>query len=146
MDQHHAAFEKCPASWIEMQDIEAISFEKATWIPLLVEKNVIAHGQHGHVGHRKEYRDFDSIIVPADVQHEFKRTDWQSVSRKMADHAWANEKGFWPPGIFMEDPRVLYPVLQQSFDSGEPTEWHLLQELGLTRLCLEPALITSMAI
>src|SRR5438552_319392 len=71
MDQHRAVFEKCPAPWIEMQDIEAISFEKATWIPLLVEKNVIAHGQHGQVGHRKEYRDFDSIIVPADVQHEF---------------------------------------------------------------------------
>jgi hypothetical protein len=131
VNQHHPAFEKCPLSWIEMKDTEALSFEKATWIPLLVQRNDLEHGRRGYTGHRNEYCNFDSIIVPADLQNQFRKTDWHSVSRKNSDHAWANDEGFWPPGNFMQEPKILYPVLQQSFDTGEPIQWHLLQELEI---------------
>ena len=38
MANQEPAFEKCPQAWIEERDIEGLSFEKATWIPLFVEK------------------------------------------------------------------------------------------------------------
>jgi hypothetical protein len=81
------------------------------------------------VGYRKAYQDIDSIIVPLDLQAEFAKVDWQSVTRNSSDSAWANEKIFLPPGCYLEDPRVLYPVIQRSFETDEPTQWDLLQEL-----------------
>ena len=36
---------------------------------------------------------------------------------------------FLPPGCHHDDPRVLHPVIQRSFETGEPTQWDLLQEL-----------------
>jgi len=76
-----SASEKCPQTWIEQRDIEELSFEKATWIPLVLEKVDLSHGRFGIVGHRKAYRDIDSLIVPLDLQAEFTDVDWQSVSR-----------------------------------------------------------------
>lgn len=127
--QQQQAFDKCPREWIEARDIERLSFEKATWIPLLVQEVQIQHGRPGTVGHRKAYQDYDSIIVPLELEREFKDVDWQSVSRHNPDSAWANDKGFYPPGSYFDDPRILHPVIQRSFETGEPTQWDLLQEL-----------------
>lgn len=49
------SFEKCPQTWIEERDIEQVSFEKATWIPLVAEKVALLHGRHGTLGRRKAY-------------------------------------------------------------------------------------------
>lgn len=129
MAKQEPAFEKCPQAWIEERDVEDLSFEKATWIPLVVEKVELLHARYGTLGHRKAYRDIDSIIVPLDLQAEFTDVDWQSVSRNWPDSAWADDKRFVPPGCHGEDPRVLYPVIQRSFETGEPEQWDLLQEL-----------------
>ncbi len=51
--------------------MEELSFEKATWIPLVVEKVDLSQGRFGIVGHRKAYRDIDSLIVPLELQAEF---------------------------------------------------------------------------
>jgi len=122
-------FEKCPQQWVEAHDFEAFSIETATWIPLLVQAVRIEHGRPGTVGHRKAYEDYDSIIVPLALQKEFGGVDWQSVSRHNPDVAWANDKGFYPPGSYYDDPRVLHPVIQRSFETGELSQWDLLQEL-----------------
>jgi hypothetical protein len=129
MTDNSPAFEKCPQAWIEERDMEELSFDKATWIPLVVEKLDVSHGRSGTVGHRRAYRDIDSIIVPLDLQSEFKEVDWQSISRNWPDSAWADDKRFVPPGCHGEDPRILYPVIQRSFETGEPEQWDLLQEL-----------------
>ena len=129
MANQDSASEKCPQTWIEQRDIEELSFEKATWIPLVLEKVDLSHGRFGIVGHRKAYRDIDSLIVPLDLQAEFTDVDWQSVSRNWPDSAWADDKRFLPPGCHGEDSRVLYPVIQRSFETGEPEQWDLLQEL-----------------
>jgi len=123
------AFEKCPQAWIEERDIEGRSFEKTTWIPLVAEEVELLRGRYGTLGHRKACRYIDSVIVPLDLQAEFKEVDWQSVSRNWPDFAWADDKRFVPPGCHGEDPRVLYPVIQRSFATGEPKQWDLLQEL-----------------
>ena len=107
MANQDSASEKCPQTWIEQRDIEELSFEKATWIPLVVEKVDLSHGRFGIVGHRKAYRDIESLIVPLDLQAEFTDVDWQSVSRNWPDSAWADDKRFLPPGCHGEDSRVL---------------------------------------
>jgi hypothetical protein len=81
------------------------------------------------VGYRKAYRDIDAIIVPLDLQDQFANVDWQSVSRNWPDSAWADDKTFLPPGCHCDNPRVFHPVIQRWFETGEPTQWELLQEL-----------------
>src|SRR5262249_34868687 len=122
-------YDRFPLEWIEARDFEAFSFDRATWIPLVLEKNDVLHGRFGMPGYRKGYRDFDSIIVPLDLKGEFESIDWQSVSRKNSDSAWADDESFYPPGNYSQNPRILYPVIQRSFATGDPKQWDLLQEL-----------------
>lgn len=129
MSHEKAASAKFPLEWIEAQDVEKISFEKATWIPLSVSKTDLESGKSGHVGYRRQYRSFESIIVPLPLKDQFKDVDWQSLGLRNPDGAWADEESFHPPGSYGGDPRVLYPVIQRSFETGEPTQWDLLQEL-----------------
>ena len=124
-----AIFSTFPLQWIECTDIERLSFDRATWIPILLEKDDVAHGEFGSPGYRKGYRDFDSIIVPLASKEKFEMIDWQSVSRHNSDTAWADDNGFYPPGSYSGDPGVLYPVVQRSFDTNDPRQWDLLQEL-----------------
>lgn len=129
MSDEKAAFAKCPSDWIEAQDFEKLSFEKATWIPLAVSKTDLERGRPGHIGYRRQYRSLQSIIVPLELKDQFKDVDWQSIGPRHSDGAWADEKSFHPPGTYGGDPRVLYPVIQRYFETGEPTQWDLLQEL-----------------
>jgi hypothetical protein len=120
---------KVPREWIEARDIENLSFEKATWIPLVISKTDFEKGRSGHVGYRRVYRSFESIIVPLGLRDQFEKVDWQSVMHHGSDGAWADENEFHPPGSYDGDSRVLYPVLQRSFETGEPIQWDMLQEL-----------------
>ena len=129
MSEHSEIFEKCPQTWIEMQDIEALSFEQSTWIPLAAEKVFILHGKIGTSGFRKCYRNIESLIVPLALKDEFKKVDWQSTVRHGADSAWADSDRFVPPACYREDERVRYPVIQRWFETGEPTQWDIFQEI-----------------
>ena len=122
-------FEKCPQTWVEMRDIEGLSFERTTWIPLAAQKEFILHGKFGTTGFRKCYRNIESLIVPLELRDAFKKTDWQSMMKNGPDSAWADSERFFPPGCFNEDERVRYPVMQRWFDSGGPTQWEIFQEL-----------------
>jgi hypothetical protein len=128
--------DKFPVEWVEARDFERLSFERATWIPLVLEKDDILHGRFGTPGYRKAYRDIDSIIVPLDLKPEFDGVDWQLVSRHNSDQAWANDESFHPPGCYNGNPKILYPVIQRTYATGDPMRWDLLQELevGMTLL------------
>ncbi len=65
-------FEKCPLIWIEQRDIESLSFERVTWIPLIQSEVILEHGESGTIGFRREYRNFESIVVPTEFNAEFK--------------------------------------------------------------------------
>jgi hypothetical protein len=118
-----------PLDWIEQADIERLAFERATWIPILVERHDVKRGRFGTPGYRAGYRDFDSIIVPLAAKEKFASVDWQSVSRNNSDTAWADDNGFYPPGSYNGDANTPYPVIQRSFDTDDPSQWDLLQEL-----------------
>jgi len=129
VDRQKIIQDKFPVEWIEARDFEELFFDRATWIPLVLESTDLRHGRFGTVGFREGYRDFDSVIVPLDLQQDFQKIDWQSVSRHNSDGAWVDDDGFYPPGSYGANPRVLYPVIQRSFATGDPREWNLLQEL-----------------
>jgi hypothetical protein len=122
-------FDKLPSEWIEARDVEHLSFDHSTWIPLVVQKTDVLRGKFGTPGYRKGYQDFDSIVVPLVLKASLEKIDWQSVSRHNSDNAWADEENFVPPGSYGGDPKILYPVIQQRFATGDPTRWDLLQEL-----------------
>ena len=115
--------------WIEERDVESVSYEKATWIPLAIERTELLRGRSGHSGYRREYCDVACLIVPLDLRPEFDQVDWQSVNRTSGHSAWATETVFIPPGCYGEDPRVRYPVIEQTFETDQKSEWSLLQEL-----------------
>ncbi len=98
MNEQDEIYGNFPLKWIECTDIERLSFDRATWIPLVIEKHDIRRGRHGMPGYRKGYRDFDSIIVPLSCKEKFASIDWQSVSRNNSDRAWADDGGFYAPG------------------------------------------------
>jgi hypothetical protein len=121
-------FDKSPLKWIEERDLEELSFAKATWVPLTGCKVDVLHGKFGLVGYRKGYRDFESIIVPLELRQKYLAVDWQSIARRGPDSAWVDRDRFVPPGSF-EGTCVLYSVIKRSFETGEPEQWDLLQEL-----------------
>jgi hypothetical protein len=132
MRRNHSDFEKAPVSWAEAHDIETLSFEKATWIPLYIAKTDILRGQFGRIGDREAAHFYDSIVVPLELREKFEAVDWQSVNRNWPDSAWVDEEGeFHPPGCYNGDPRIRYAVIQQWFETGEPAQWDLLQELSV---------------
>jgi hypothetical protein len=131
MDYQQKAFDKSPQEWIEEQDIEKLSFEKATWIPLAVSKTELEHGKSGCAGHRRAYRNVESLIIPLNLRKKYEQLEWQSVMHQGTVGAWADKKAFHPAGTYDEKGRVLYPVIQRVFETGELPHWDLLQELEL---------------
>jgi hypothetical protein len=63
------------------------------------------------------------------LKDKLKKIDWQSVTRHWPDSAWADSERFIPPGCHNEDERLRYPVIQRWFETGEPTQWDIFQEL-----------------
>jgi len=129
MASENPAFEKLPLKWIEAKDIEGWKFDSATWIPLLASVYDLDHGEHGKAGFRHSYRSIDTLIVPLELEKEFENVDWQSVVRRGEDAAWADADGFYPPGCYNQNPRILHPVITEWFDTDEESCWELLQEL-----------------
>lgn len=132
MNPPRTALEPTPLAWIEASDLESIAFDKSTWIPLRANQKEFEIGKSGFAGHREYYRSIETLIVPLAQREEFKDRDWQSVARSGGtDGTWADEKMFYPPGCYDQDPRFLYPVIMRSFESGERDEWVLQHEIEI---------------
>ena len=129
MDHQQQALAMLPLEWIEARDIEKLSFEKATWIPLAASKTEFEVGRSGFAGHRRAYRSVESLIIPLKLRKQHEKLEWQSVMHQATVGAWADKKGFHPAGTYDEKGRVLYPVIQRTFETGELPQWDLLQEL-----------------
>lgn len=132
MNNEQGILVKVPLEWIEARDFENLSFEKATWIPLAVSKIDLEMGKSGYIGHRRACQNYVAIIVPLELQDKFKNIEWQSITLGCSEGAGTDEDGFYPPGSYGTDARVLCPVIQRSFETGEPTQWDLLQELEVS--------------
>src|SRR5687768_13577604 len=111
--------------WLELADIENRKMAKRTWIPLMVSA-AESRGNYQDPGYRKQFTSIEALIVPLAKRDQFSDADWQSIQRHNSHGAWAEESRFIAPHDYTdndETPIATYPVLRQSFDTGEPTIW-----------------------
>lgn len=127
--------------WLQLEDVEKRQLSRSTWIPLLQSKIHIAAKEFGELGYRKDGEFIDPVIIFTAHRDECGSLDWQGVNSSGPDRAWADENLFHSPGSFRgrnDEIIGFYPILRKGFDTGEPWEWHLSQEiefaLGLLRL------------
>ncbi|MDP3850694.1 MAG: hypothetical protein Q8Q59_09340 [Luteolibacter sp.] len=119
--------------WLELADVENRKMSKRTWVPLMVSDSE-STGRHQEPGFRKQVTSIESLIVPLAERDRFAEANWHSIQRNNP-RAWADEGRFIAPHEYTEDdetPIATYPVLRQSFDTGEQDIWHLLQEIELS--------------
>jgi hypothetical protein len=130
MDLHPVNLQK----WLELADVENRKMAKRTWVPLMVSDSE-STGRHKKPGFRKQFTSIESLIVPLAERDQFAEANWQSIQRNNPHWAWAEKGRFIAPHEYTEDdetPIATYPVLRQSFDTGEPDIWHLLQEIEIS--------------
>ena len=123
----------CLRDWLEMIDLETPKVEGSSWVPLHTCEDVLRTGDSGYLGFREEIEIIETLIVPLHRREELKDLDWEAISRNGSDRGWADQDGLVTPGLRDADADLRFPVLVQSHDTGEDTEWHLFQEL---QLCL----------
>ncbi|MFM2199245.1 MAG: hypothetical protein RLZZ505_2677 [Verrucomicrobiota bacterium] len=120
--------------WLELADVEKRKMAKRTWVPLMVSESE-STGRHQEPGFRKQFTSIEALIVPLAKRDDFAEANWESIQRNNPHWAWADEVRFVAPDEYTdhnETPIATYPVLRQSFDTGEPEIWHLLQEIEIS--------------
>lgn len=126
--------------WLKLGDVEKRNFRNRTWIPLLSSQRHISEREFGYAGYRKDAELIESVVIFLQHRQSCENLDWHGVRKTGTDRAWSDERTFHPPGAFYgsdDEPIGFYPVLRKGFDTEEPTEWYLAQEiefsLGLLR-------------
>jgi hypothetical protein len=116
--------------WIEASDLQKLSYEKATWIPLATSGMDFVNGKYGYPAYREAFRSIETLVVPLAERTDFDDSDWQSINRSGGtDGVWADDERLRPPGHFQDGSNAVYPVIHRHFDSGEMEVWVLLQEI-----------------
>lgn len=121
--------------WLELGDAENRKFAARTWIPLLVSKTHLEVKKFGEVGHRKDVQFIESVVIFERYRTEADILGWEALNKNGYDRAWAEGEIFHPPGAFYShtDEEIgFYPVLRKGFDTADPTEWLLAQEIELS--------------
>ncbi len=126
--------------WLQIEEVTKRGFQDRTWIPLISTQRHISEKEFGYAGYRKDCEFIESVVIYHQHRQICENLGWQRVNKTGEDRAWSDGKRFHPPGAFCDDDEEVvgfYPVLRQGFDTGEPIEWHLSQEiefsLGLLR-------------
>ncbi len=120
--------------WLELADVEKRKIASRTWIPLMICEPE-HKGEPEKPGYRKQFTSIESLIVPINKRDDFAGANWHSIHRNSSHRGWADEDRFIAPQEYTDSdemPIATYPVLTQSFDTGEPLAWHLLQEIELS--------------
>ncbi len=120
--------------WLELNDVERRRWGNRTWIPLRMSRVHLIEKAFGIEGYRKDAEQIKGVIVFQTHQEECSSLGWQDINSRGFDRASVDDETFHPPSAFYDANDVVigfYPVLYQGFDSGEPWEWHLAQELEL---------------
>ncbi|MBZ0220388.1 MAG: hypothetical protein K8I01_08160 [Candidatus Methylomirabilis sp.] len=126
-------------NWFLMTDIKKRSLIKASWTPLCAYDEHTINGEPGHIGYEREYFGSVGLIFPIDQAREAFLLQWDEVIPKWGHKPCVENGKYFPADVYSFCNGLLgtYPVLQQSFDSGEPCVWHLSQDiilgLGLLR-------------
>jgi hypothetical protein len=118
--------------WLKLKDVERRRFGNRTWIPLPTSRVHLLEKTYGFEGYRRDMERSDAVIVFKTHREECSSLGWQDINPRRYDRAWADDERFRPPGAYYGANNMaigFYPILRQGFDTGEPCEWHLSQEL-----------------
>ena len=126
-----------PLEWLELGDVEKRNFRNRTLIPLLSSQRHVSEKEFGTQDTEKDSEFVESVVIFHEHRPNCEKLDWHGVSKPGMDRAWTDEQNFHAPGAFNgagDEPIGFYPVLRKGFDTGEPTEWHLAQEIEFSQV------------
>lgn len=120
--------------WFEMRDLKRRSLTRASWIPLCAYDDSRKKGRFGYLGYELEYFAAVSILFPVADCEKALALGWADVSHNWGYKPYVDNDDYFSAGTFRSFTGELvgdYPVLRQSFDAGEPSIWHLTQDIIL---------------
>jgi hypothetical protein len=125
--------------WFEMADIRRRKLKSSVWIPLRATQELQENGRYGYIGYKKEFFGTGTLAVSIDQKDPVSKLGWMDIG---ISH---NHSGFYDNGKYIaadvyEDCngkfQGVHLVLDQHFNSSDPSEWHLNQDF-VTALSLK---------
>jgi hypothetical protein len=126
--------EKDYKKWIEMDDLKKREYNNKSWIPLCASQYLLQTGKYGYPGYEEEFFAAVSILFPIDDKEKALKCQWEDANPSHDNRPYADDEKYIVAGYFNGyDKNVTgeYLVLQQIFDTGETSEWHLAQDFVL---------------
>jgi hypothetical protein len=120
--------------WFEMTDLKRRSLTRASWIPLCAYDHSRKKERYGYLGYEDEYFGAVAILFPAEESERALALEWMDVSPSWGHRPYVENNEYFPAGTFRSFSDELvgdYLVLQQLSETGEPTIWHLTQDIVL---------------
>ncbi len=120
--------------WFEMVDFKKRSLTRASWVPLRACDDSRTRGKYGCVGYEEEYFGAIALLFPANESEKALAHDWTDFSFGASHQPYVENGKYIPAGTYESSRNELagsHAVLIQSFDTGEPSVWHLTQDIVL---------------
>jgi len=125
--------------WFEMADVRRRKLNSLVWIPLRVIQELEKSGRYGYLGYRKEFFGLGTVAVTIDQRDAVSKLGWEDIGISH-NHSGYCENGRYIAADVFEDYDGNYLgthlVLDQHFNSVDPSEWHLNQDF-VTALALK---------
>lgn len=122
-----------------MADIRRRKLNSAVWIPLRAIQELEKKGQYGYLGYRKEFFGLGTLAVPIDQKDAASKLAWEDIGISHNHSGYCEDGRYVVADVFEDyDGNYLgtHLVLDQHFNSVDPSEWHLNQDL-VTALSLK---------
>ncbi|WP_303310213.1 hypothetical protein [Hymenobacter sp. BT730] len=120
--------------WFEMRDVRKRKLNTSVWIPLQASQDVLAKGEHGHLGQVEEYFGAGSLAVPLARKAEAMALGWNRVGSGPDHIPWIHEGRYVQADTHADNNGLLLGlrlVLKQHLNHAERNQWHLHQDLVL---------------
>lgn len=119
-------------SWFELNEVRKRAISDAVWIPLHVRHTLAKEGQYGHLGYKEEFHGLGSVAFPLDKREDVKVLGWSDIGIGRNHGVWATEDYYKTVDKYQQYDKAdlgTNLVLVQNFESDDPNEWHLSQDL-----------------
>lgn len=117
--------------WFEMRGIRRRELNSAAWIPLRASYVVDSTGEHGYLGHRRDFYSTTSLAVPLERRAEAENLGWMDIGIGRDHSAYVENDRYHPSDVsenYDGDLIGIRLVLDQRGNREEPNQWHLHQD------------------
>lgn len=119
-----------------MPEIRRHWLAEKVWVPLRAVQQINETGKYGYLGYQAEFYGVGTLAVPVSMRESAERLDWMDVGISHNHSGWVDDDDVYHPVDTYIDYRGevegVHLVLDQTFNSQEPPEWHLHQDLVST--------------